>query len=192
VSRRSRARTRRVRGVTQRPSRRLAQLRSDAASTPRPGVAEPQGGQEVEPGRLRAAVVDGDRIRTSSAPPSRTRGRRRSSGPPRRPVSSSSYSSSARDRARWSRPVAVRELPLRVLVEVLHVGVGRRRVEVEVVLLDVLAVVPLAVGEAEQALLEDRIALVPEARAKQSRCCSSEIPPSRLTPAVGRERTGRG
>ena len=58
--------------------------------------------------------------------------------------------------------VPVRELALRVLVEVLHVRVRRRRVEVEVVLLDVLAVVPLAVGEAEQALLQDRVPLVPE------------------------------
>ncbi len=58
--------------------------------------------------------------------------------------------------------VPVGELALRVLVEVLHVRVGRRRVEVEVVLLDVLAVVPLAVGEAERALLEDGVPLVPE------------------------------
>jgi len=40
--------------------------------------------------------------------------------------------------------------------------VGRRRVDVEVVLIDVLAVVPLAVGEAERALLEDGVPLVPE------------------------------
>ncbi len=45
---------------------------------------------------------------------------------------------------------------LGVLVEVLHVRVGRRAVEVEVVLLHVLAVVPLTVGEAEQPLFEDR------------------------------------
>jgi len=44
--------------------------------------------------------------------------------------------------------------------------VGRRRVEVEVVLLDVLAVVALAVGEAEEALLEDGILSVPEGQGK--------------------------
>ena len=38
----------------------------------------------------------------------------------------------------------------------------RRRVEIEVVFLDVLAVVPLAVGETERTLLEDGIPLVPE------------------------------
>ena len=51
---------------------------------------------------------------------------------------------------------------LRVLVEVLHVRVGRRAVEVEVVLLHVLAVVPLAVGQAEEPLLEDRVLPVPQ------------------------------
>ena len=38
----------------------------------------------------------------------------------------------------------------------------RRAVEVEVVFLDVLAVIALAVGQAEQALLEDRVLAVPE------------------------------
>ena len=55
---------------------------------------------------------------------------------------------------------------LRVLVEVLHVRVGRRAVEVEVVFLNVLAVVPLAVGQSEQPLLEDRVLPVPQRQRK--------------------------
>ena len=51
---------------------------------------------------------------------------------------------------------------LRVLVEILHVGVRRRAVEVEVVLLHVLAVVALAVGQSEEPLLEDGILAVPQ------------------------------
>ena len=51
---------------------------------------------------------------------------------------------------------------LRILVEILHVRVRRRAVEVEVILLDVLAVIALAVGQAEQPLLEDGILPVPE------------------------------
>ena len=39
---------------------------------------------------------------------------------------------------------------------------GRRAVEVEVVLLHILAVVPLAVGQSEEPLLEDRIFPVPQ------------------------------
>ena len=79
------------------------------------------------------------------------------------PVSISSYSSSSLDRLRFvSTRSAVGVLPLRVLVEVLHVGVGRRGVEVEVVLLDVLAVVALAVGQAEQPFLQDGVPPVPQ------------------------------
>ena len=58
--------------------------------------------------------------------------------------------------------IEVRERPLRVLVQVPHVGMRRRAVEVEVVLLDVLAVIPFGVGEAEEPLLEDRIVAVPQ------------------------------
>ena len=58
--------------------------------------------------------------------------------------------------------IHVRERALRVLVLALEVGVGRGAVEVEPVLLDVLAVVALAVGEPEHPLLQDRVGAVPE------------------------------
>src|SRR5881409_2802486 len=56
----------------------------------------------------------------------------------------------------------VGEDPLRVLVEVLHVGVRRRGVEVEVAFLHVLAVIALGAGETEEPLLHDGIAAIPE------------------------------
>src|SRR5262249_27111969 len=56
----------------------------------------------------------------------------------------------------------VRILGVWILVEVLHVAVSRRVVEVVVVLLDVLAVVALAAAQAEQPLLEKRISPGPE------------------------------
>jgi hypothetical protein len=62
--------------------------------------------------------------------------------------------------------IPVRVLPLRVLVEVLHVRVRRRAVEVEVILLDVLAMVRFAVGESEQAFFQNRIPLVPQRQSK--------------------------
>ena len=62
--------------------------------------------------------------------------------------------------------VPVGKLALRVLVEVLHVGVRRRAVEVEVVLLHILAMIALVVREPEQALLQDRVALVPQRQRK--------------------------
>ena len=65
---------------------------------------------------------------------------------------------------------------LRVLVEHPHVRVRRRAVEVEVVLLDVLAVVALGAGQAEEPLLEDRVAAVPQRSAKQMRWWRSQMP----------------
>lgn len=46
---------------------------------------------------------------------------------------------------------------LRMQVEVLHVRVGRRAVEVKAVILDVLAVIPFAVAQAEEAILENGV-----------------------------------
>ena len=51
---------------------------------------------------------------------------------------------------------------LRILVEILHVGVRGRAVEVEVILLDVFAVIALFAGEAEEAFFEDGVAAIPE------------------------------
>src|SRR5262249_8384948 len=58
--------------------------------------------------------------------------------------------------------IGIRKRRLRILVEVLHVRMRRRAIEVEVALLDVFAVIPFVVGEAEQALLQNRIAAVPQ------------------------------
>ena len=83
------------------------------------------------------------------------------------PVSSSSYSISWRERWPFVRDkIAVGIRRLRVLVEIFHVRVRGRAIEVEVVLLHVLAVVALAVGEPEEALLEDRILAVPQREAE--------------------------
>ena len=88
-------------------------------------------------------------------------------------------------------PVGVDDLGVRIcrlgiLVEVLHVRVGRRGVEVEVVLLHVLAVVPLAVGQAEQALLQDRILAVPERqREAQQLLVVRDAGQAVFTPSIG-------
>src|SRR6185503_6953208 len=71
------------------------------------------------------------------------------------------------------------------LLEVLHVRVGWRAVEVEVILLDVFAVIPLAVAQSEQAFLEDRIAPGPQCQreAEQLTVIGDAGEPV-LTPAV--------
>src|SRR5262249_22777724 len=58
--------------------------------------------------------------------------------------------------------LVVGKLALRVLVKILHVAVRRRGVEIEVVILDIFAVVALVGHNPEGALLQYRIALVPE------------------------------
>ena len=58
--------------------------------------------------------------------------------------------------------VAVGKRALRVLVQVLHVRVAGHVVQVEVILLHVLAVIALRAGEAEHPLLDDRVLAIPQ------------------------------
>jgi hypothetical protein len=82
--------------------------------------------------------------------------------------------------------VRVRKLLLRVLEEVLHVRVRGGRVDVEVVLLDVLAVVSLAVREPEEALLQDGVPLVPEGEGEAEALLLVRDPAEAvLAPAIG-------
>jgi hypothetical protein len=75
---------------------------------------------------------------------------------------------------------------LRIFVEHAHVGVGRGAVEVIVKLLDVLAVVALGIGQPKKALLQDRVAAVPqsEAEAEQQLIVGEPAKPI-LAPAIG-------
>ena len=56
----------------------------------------------------------------------------------------------------------VRKLALRILVERLQVGMRRRGIQKEIILLHILAVIPLVRRETEQALLQNRIAPIPQ------------------------------
>ena len=51
---------------------------------------------------------------------------------------------------------------LRILVQIFHVRVGRRAVQVEIVFLDVFSVVAFVVGQPKQPFLENRIVAVPQ------------------------------
>ena len=80
----------------------------------------------------------------------------------------------------------VGKLALRILVEVLHVRVRRRVVEVEVVLLDVLAVVALVRRQAEEPFLEDRVAAVPEGGGEDEELVAvADAGDAVLAPAIG-------
>ena len=81
-------------------------------------------------------------------------------------------------------PVGVRAL--RILVLALQVGVRRRTVEVEPVLLGVLTVVALAVGEPEHPLLEDGVGAVPQRECQtQPLTLVADPRDAVLAPAVG-------
>ena len=82
--------------------------------------------------------------------------------------------------------LGVRERPLRVVVAPPVPRVARERVEIPPVLLGVLAVVALVAGEAVDALLEDRVAPVPE-RERQAQALLDVREPGEavLAPAVG-------
>src|SRR5215472_13610921 len=58
--------------------------------------------------------------------------------------------------------IQIREFALRILVEVLHVGVSGSAVNIEVVLLHVFAMIAFAVGKPEETLLQDGIPLIPQ------------------------------
>jgi hypothetical protein len=158
---------RRVLGLDRLPSRLrrvLPGARARCPDVPRPRVAEPQRRQQAERSRLGAPighrdadqdvvaaglrVLDGDvEVAVLVEDPG---------------VEQLVLGLSAVATRVFGSQRLVRERRLRVLVQPLHVGVRRRGVEVEVVLLHVLAVIAVGAGHTEQPLLEDRVTLVPE------------------------------
>src|SRR3989441_5897591 len=142
----------------------LVQQRTLDVALPGPPVSKPERRQHVQLGRLRAAIVDADLDQDVF------RGRLRI-------LDEDVEVTILVEHVRIEQlvlelvpaaatvglhQIRVGEGGLRVLVEILHVGVRRGAVEVKVVLLDVLTVIGFAVGEAEQTLLENRILAVPQ------------------------------
>ena len=159
-----------------------------AIAMPGPLVAEPERRQDVQLGRLRAAVVDGDldqdvfgRLLGVLDEDVEVAILVEHAG-----VEQFILELVAAPAAAGLDEIGVGKGRLRILVEVLHVRMGRRAVEVEVVLLDVLAVVALAVGQAEQAFLEDRVLAVPEGQGEaEPLLVVGDAGQAVLAPAVG-------
>ena len=157
---------------------------------PRPGVAVPQVRQHVQRGRRRAPVDGRDPAQEVL---------RSGLGILDEHIEVAALLEGLAQRvdqlelARGARPppvlldqegVGVRDL--RVLVEHPHVGVGRRAIEVEVVLLDILAVIALRTRQAEASLLEDGVTPIPE-RDRQAQVLEAVAKARQavLVPAVG-------
>jgi len=82
--------------------------------------------------------------------------------------------------------LGVRKCALRVLVQCSHIRVSRSGVQVEVVLLDVLAVIALRASQTEQALFQDAIVLVPQReRETQSAVVIADTQQPVFAPTVG-------
>ncbi len=80
----------------------------------------------------------------------------------------------------------VRELGLGIFVEHAHVAVCGSGVQIEIALLDILAVVALIAGEAEEPLFEDRILAIPKAKSKADELVTiAEAADAVFAPAIG-------
>ncbi len=167
---------------------RHAQFRLVGPSVPTPGIAKPQLGQQVERGGLGSAVVRGDTHQDVFVAglsvldhhieiPVVGEGLR---------VDELEFRMGDAAAAILLLQLRVRELPLRVLVKHLQIGVGRSGIEVVIELLDVFTMVALAIIKPEQALLENRIVCVPQRqRQAQALLRVAEATDAILAPAVG-------
>ena len=135
-----------------------------AAGLPGPRVAEPQRGQHVQRGVPVRAIVHGDAAQDVFRP---VLGVLHLDVEITAVIEDAGIDELVFQLVPGPGPVhggqaGVGEFGLRVLVEVALVAVRRQVVNVEVVLLDVLTMIALGIGQAEQAFLQDRVPLVPQ------------------------------
>ena len=80
----------------------------------------------------------------------------------------------------------IRKLGVRIFVDVLHVRMRRRVVDVEVILFHILAMIAFVRREPEEALLENRIAAVPECRREHENLVAiADARDAVFAPAIG-------
>ena len=146
----------------------LAQLRLHARVSPRPAVAEPDRGQEPQVRGLRSTIGDGDLDQNVF----NIRFRVFHDDIEVAVVVENSGVEQFEFRLVFSAAAVffdqspIWELRLRVLVQILHVRVRRRAVKVKVIFLDVFAVIAFVTCQAENALFENRVTLVPQRDSK--------------------------
>ena len=166
----------------------LLERRPVAAGKPRPQIAKPERRQDVQLGRIGAAIVNRDLNENVLG---RFLGILDEDVEVAVVVEDPRVDQFVFELALAAAPVPVhevgiRERRLRIFVEILHVRVRRRAIQIEVVLLDVLAVITLAVGQAEEALLEDRVLAVPQSQGEaKSLLLIGDAGQAVFPPAVG-------
>ena len=158
------------------------------AAAPTPGVAEPQLRQQVQLRRFGAAVVRLDPDQQFIGRGLRVFDEHVEVAVlvERAGVHDFVFRAADAAVAVFRQQLRVGKRTLRIFVEHLQVGMGRRGVEVVVHLLDVFAVVSLAVRQAEQAFLENGIVAVPQRQRKaQTLFAVADAGDAVLAPAVG-------
>src|SRR6516164_408177 len=165
-----------------------SQRRLDATRHPRPGIAVPQGWQQVQPCGVSTTVVDGESNDDVFG---------RCLGVLDEHIEVAIVvEHTGVDELIFAIPpgplligddeILIGVGTLRVLVEVLHVRVRRRAVQIEVVLLHVLAVVTFGIGESEEPLLDDGVGSIPQRQGEaQQLLIVAESAQAILPPAVG-------
>ena len=157
-------------------------------TTPGPSIAEPDCRKEMQRGEFRAPVVNGDPYQHIV---------RRRLGILGHDIEVAVLGEGAcvgQFKLRGVEATAsvllnqlpVRELGLRILIECLRIGMRRRGIEVEVLLLHILPVIPLRPRQAEQALLQDGVLPVPQRQRKaQPALAVGHAQQAIFTPAIG-------
>ncbi len=84
--------------------------------------------------------------------------------------------------------LVVREGRLGIFVQVLHVGMRRRRIEVEVILLHVLAMIAFMARQPKQAFLQNMIAPIPKRQREANPLMAVANPPDAVLPPAIRAR----
>jgi hypothetical protein len=164
------------------------QRRPRARVAPRPGVAEPQRRQQVERGRLGPAVVRGDEHQQVVGPGLGVLDDHVEVAVVLKDTRIEQLVLEVLLAATSVRgdEIVIGERPLRVLVQALQIRMRGRAVQVEPVLLGVLAVVAATVGQPEDTLLKDRVRPVPQ-RQREAHPLTLVADPrdAVLTPPVG-------
>ena len=156
------------------------------AQAPRPVVAEPERRQDVKLGRIAPRVADRNPDRDVVRRLLREVGRdlpvTRVEDPA---VEELELGVGAPPTRVLGQQTVIRKGGLRVEVAPAHPGVGRSRIEIEPVLLDVLSVIPFVAVEPEEPLFQDRVGAVPESQAEaEELAVVAEAGQSVLVPAV--------
>src|SRR5215469_2366735 len=140
----------------------------DSARHPRPGVAIPQCRKQPQAGILPTAIVDTDANEDIFGPSFGVLDENIEVAIAIEDTGIDEFVFSFASGALLVRndDVLVGKALLRVLVQVLHVRVRGRAVDVKVVVLHVLAMIAFAIRKSEEAFLQDRISFVPERESK--------------------------